>query len=94
MSNYEGSRPTGWEEWKKRKETNKAKLLGKIERNCKFCAHCTWIIVQKTNPKINLDEFYCNRNYNGKRATVDMTGRVPENCDHFDVRSIYAEKQI
>jgi hypothetical protein len=93
MSNYEECRPTEWEEWKKRKETNKSKLLVKIEKNCKFCAHCDWINVGKTIHFSGFDEFYCHRNYGGKRVTViDMTGHVPENCEHFDVRSMYASK--
>ena len=85
MSNSEGSRPTVWTEWEKRKRTNQSNLLGKIRKTCEFCAHCTWLIVGKTN------EFYCKRVFsNGVRVTVDMTGRTPEDCEHFNVRSKYA----
>ncbi len=83
-----------WEEWAKRKNTNGRNLLGKIEENCPFCAHCTWVIVGKTNTFPGANEYFCNRISGGKRVTVDMTGRIPETCEHFDVRSKYATKQI
>lgn len=83
----EGSRPTIWTEWEKRKGTKEPKLLGKIRKNCEFCGHADWLIVGKTN------EFYCHRVYsNGVRVVIDMTGRMPEDCEHFIVRSKYAEK--
>jgi len=86
-------RVSEWAEWSKRKRTNEANLGVKIERNCRFCAHATWITVGKTNTFSGFDEFFCNRVYgDGKRVTVDMTGHVPENCEHFDVRSKYATK--
>ena len=84
---YEERRPTAWEAWEKRKRTNKPELLGKIRKTCECCGHCTWLQVGKTN------EYYCHREYNnGMRVTVDMTGRMPENCEHFNVRSKYAKK--
>ena len=83
-----------WAEWAKRKNTNTANLLGKIEENCPFCAHCTWVIVGKTNTFPGMNEYFCHRKYDGKRVTVDMTGKVPDKCEHFDVRSKYATKQI
>ena len=87
--NYEESRPASWAEWEKRKRTNKPNLLVKIRETCEFCAHCTWLIVGKTN------EFYCHRMYkNGVRVVVDMTGRVPEECEHFSIRSKYDSKNI
>lgn len=83
--NYEECRRTGWQEWAERKKSKNEKLLVKIAQNCEFCAHCDWIIVGKTN------EFYCHRVYdNGLRVVVDMTGRMPEECEHFNVRSKYA----
>lgn len=84
-----------WTAWEKRKRTNKGNFLGNFSENCPFCAHCTWIIVGKTNIFPGADEFYCNRvNQNGMRVTVDMTGRVPEKCEHFDIRSKYATNKI
>ena len=86
---------SGWDDWAKRKRTNKPISGVNFEENCPFCAHCTWIKMKKTNPKYELDEFYCHRVYgNGKRDTVDMTGHVPEKCVHFEVRSKYAEKYV
>ena len=91
--NYEGRRPTEWEAWAKRKETNNQKLLVNFQKNCPFCAHCTHIIVGKTNNFSGINEFYCQRVYSdGKRVTVDMTGKIPEACEHFIVRSKYATK--
>jgi hypothetical protein len=88
-----GRAPSGWEAWAKRKGTNERNLLGKIEENCPYCAHCTWITVGKTNNFSGFDEFFCQRKIkDGKRVTVDMTGKVPEKCEHFDVRSKYATK--
>ena len=82
-------RRTVWVDWAERKKTNKPKLLGEIRKNCPFCAHCTWIVVDKTN------EFYCHRvNNNGLRAVVDVTGNVPEECEHFNVRSKYAANEF
>ena len=92
MNNYSGSAPTAWEAWAKRKNTKEAVLLGKIEENCPFCAHCTWVIVGKTNFFPGVNEYFCHRNYGGKRVTVDMTGSVPDKCEHFNVRSKYATK--
>ena len=90
--NYEEGRGETWAAWEKRKRTNEPKLRVKIEENCKFCAHCTWITVGKTNRFPGFDEFYCHRvERDGKRATVDMTGRLPEACEHFTVRSKYAD---
>ena len=91
--NPEECRPRSWAEWAERKRTNKPDLLGKIEKNCYFCAHCTWINVGKTNRFRGVDELFCHRVINGgKRVTVDITGRVPEDCVHFELRSKYAEK--
>ena len=86
--NPEECRPRSWAEWAERKRTNASILLGDFEKNCRFCAHCTWITVGKTN------EFYCHRRYGDRRVVLDMTGRVPEDCVHFELRSKYAEKQI
>ena len=93
--NYEERAPTGWEAWAKRKRTNTPNSGVKIQENCPFCAHCTWVIVGKTNNFPGFNEFYCHRNYGGQRVTVvDMTGHVPEKCEHFNVRSNYATKQV
>ena len=85
---YEERARESWAEWEKRKRTNKPKLLGKFRKSCEFCAHCTWVLVGKTN------EFYCHRVYNdGRRVTIDMTGKIPEECDHFDLRSKYESNE-
>lgn len=94
MSNYEVGAPTSWAEWTKRKRTNTPNSGVKIQENCPFCAHCTWVIVGKTNTFPGVNEFYCHRNYGGKRVTVDMTGKVPEKCLHFDIRSKYAANEF
>ena len=44
---------------------------------------------------IGVDEFFCHRVYaDGMRVTVDMTGKVPEKCEHFELRSKYATNEI
>lgn len=84
-----------WTAWEKRKRTNKANLLGKFSENCAFCAHCTWVIVGKTNIFPGMNEYFCHRVYaDGMRVTVDMTGRVPEKCEHFELRSKYATNKF
>lgn len=88
MSNYEERGPTVWEAWRKRKETNEPILLGKIEKICANCAHCTWVIIKNRFEKY--DEFYCHRlNKDGKRITVFMNGNEPKNCKAFVYRSKY-----
>ena len=82
--NHEECRPGTWADWEKRKRTNSPKLLGNFAKNCQFCAHCTWLTVGKTN------EFYCHRSYGDKRVVLDMTGKLPEECEKFELRSVYA----
>ena len=82
---------TEWQDWKKRKETKQQNLLGKIEENCYFCAHCDWYTLLKTNPKETEEHLLCNRIYNdGQRDTIEMAGHIPEKCEHFMLRSKYA----
>ena len=90
--NPEECRRSGWAEWAERKKTNNVHLLGENAQNCKNCAHCTWITVGKTNHFPGVDEIYCHRKIGGERVTVDLTGAMPENCNHF-CRRKYAKNE-